>query len=204
MNINKEWQTITENKFINQKTEKDMILQAITSTSKSTISTLKKKLKVKINWVIFFILGFISFSLFQYDKPAIVICMVYLLISYSIGGFALWKQYNKMDIQTDYNKGVLSVMKKNLALIKSALKRETIFGLITFPGAIIVGVVVGNVLRNKNVSDILESFSNPILILIYLSIMIGAGFMAHYMNKVAYGADIKKLEDQISQLEELN
>lgn len=198
----KDWQKITEEKFSLQTIKKQEIMNAIHNDSNSTIATLKKNLKYKMMWIIAFIICFSVWMMFSLDRPELLMIVGALNLSYVIGFILISIKYRKMDNELDFTGNSLSTMKKNLSLIKGALKIEQNWGLFTLPSAIIIGILVSRHYNGYTIMETLTDSSYLIKIIILLVVMVPLAVMAtNKMNKSAFGKQIDKLRDNISKLE---
>jgi len=202
LDLFKDWQKLASEKFSSNNIQKQEIMDAIHKDSNSTISTLKKGLKVKIMWVVLFITLFSVWMLFSLNRPELLLIVGAINVSYTIALILLITQYKKMDSGIDPSDNTLSSMKKNLKLISNALKLEQTWGLFTLPSAIIVGILVS---RHYNGYTIMETFSDPSylskIIILMLIITPIAFIMTNKMNKSAFGKHLDKLKENITRME---
>jgi len=198
----KDWQKIAQDKFSSSKIKKQEIMDAIHNESNSTIFTLKKGLKTKIKWIIFFIILFTTWMLCSLNRPELLMIIGFLNISYIISLFLMVKQYKKMDSDLDYTGNTLGTMKKNLKLISTALQLERIWGFFNMPIAIIIGILIS---RHYKGFSILDTFSDPYYltkIIVIMIIMLPLSLiLTNKMNKSAFGKHTEKLKENIIRLE---
>lgn len=205
LDLFKDWQKLASEKFSSNNIQKQEIMDAIHKDSNSTISTLKKSLKIKIMWVTAFITLFSTWMLFSLYRPELLLIVGAMNASYFIALLLLVSQYKKMDSGLDITSNTLATMKKNLNLISNALKIEHTWGLFTLPSALIVGILVS---RHYNGYTIMETFSDPsyllkiIIIIIMMVIILPIAFITtNKMNKSAFGKYIDKLKENITRME---
>ena len=202
LDLFKDWQKLASEKFSSNNIQKQEIMDAIHKDSNSTISTLKKSLKIKIMWVTAFITLFSTWMLFSLDRPELLLIVGAMNASYFIALLLLVSQYKKMDSGLDITSNTLATMKKNLNLISNALKIEHTWGLFTLPSALIVGILVS---RHYNGYTIMETFSDPsylLKIIIMMVIILPLAFITtNKMNKSAFGKYIDKLKENITRME---
>ena len=202
LDLFKDWQKLASEKFSSNNIQKQEIMDAIHKDSNSTISTLKKSLKIKIMWVTAFITLFSTWMLFSLDRPELLLIVGAMNASYFIALLLLVSQYKKMDSGLDITSNTLATMKKNLNLISNALKIEHTWGLFTLPSALIVGILVS---RHYNGYTIMETFSDPsylLKIIIMMVIILPIAFITtNKMNKSAFGKYIDKLKENITRME---
>ena len=202
LDLFKDWQKLASEKFSSHNIQKQEIMDAIHKDSNSTISTLKKSLKIKIMWVIAFVTIFSTWMLFSLDRPELLMIVGAMNASYLVALLLLVSQYKKMDSELNITGNTLSTMKRNLKLISKALKLEQTWGLFTLPSAIIVGILVS---RHYNGYTIMETFSDPSYlskIIIMMVVIIPIAFiLTNKMNKSAFGKYIDKLKENITRME---
>jgi hypothetical protein len=202
LNLLNDWQKLSEKKFITNTTKKQDIMKAINTESVSAISKLKKRMKAKINWIIFFIISFSIWMMFSINRPELLVVLGITNLIYIISFFMMWSSYKKMDSELDLNKSTLEVLKKNASLLNNALSYERLFGLFTFPLALIFGVLISNLYNGHTIS---ETFDNQKLMMsLMILIVIVVPFMyllSEKMNKIAFGKLKEKLEKNIIKLE---
>lgn len=99
---------------------------------------------------------------------------------------------------------ILKSTKYKTKLIKSVLRLESIWGIIIFIPAIIIGILGGRVLDGWT---LISSFQDPkTLLIILIAVIIFTPLLiwiSHKMNKYAFGENLKKLEDNIIKMETL-
>jgi flagellar biogenesis protein FliO len=205
MDLRKEWQKLQEEKFIQSSIKKEDIMKAIYQESNSTISTLRKRLKAKMNWTLFFLVGFIIFLLFNLENPDLVILLSVFAGAYLLGYIGMWTQYRQMSKEVDFSQPTLDLMKKNDLLVKRALYMERVFGVIFFPVAIIGGMLLSKVMNGGTIEDALQNSSFLIRGLILIIVLVPIMWWAtNKMNKSAYGELMDRLSNNIRRLEDLS
>ena len=203
MDINKQWHQLEQTKFFNSQLNKETIMQAIHTESKSTITILKNRLKAKINWVKFFLICFTAMGLYSYKNLSIVFIMIGAITIYCLAFWMLWQDYKKLGVSANFENSALQYMKDNLTVIKAAIKNETIWGIIIMPSAVLGGVALSGLVRGKSVSQAFEVM-NSLPYIMFLTGVVGlAMLLAIKANDSAFGKHIRKLEKQIKDLEEL-
>ena len=205
MDLRKEWKKLQEEKFIQSSIKKEDIMNAIYQESHSVISDLRKRIKAKMNWTIFFLIGFGIFMLFNLQNPDLLMLSGVFFAAYFIAFMGMWSQYRKMGKELDFGQPTLDLMKANDRLVRRTLNTEKVFGVIFFPIAIIGGLLMGSAMRGIPVSMALEDsgflFKALILIVILVPIM---WFASSKMNQSAYGELMNRLQNNIRRLEDLS
>lgn len=204
MDLFKEWQVVTKEKFSTQTIKKEEIMQAISKESSLTINELKKRLKYKLYWALFFSVLFSGWFAFSLSYPTVLPLIGVLILTYGIGAVLLWNQYKQMDDQIDFSQDTLTSMKKNAQLMKKALKHENYFGLVTFPIAIICGLIIGDLYEGQT---LMEAFANDLFAIKLVVCMIVLAPLMHIlsnkMNDTAYGSYMKRLDENIGKMENI-
>lgn len=201
MDINKQWQKLEHAKFSHSQLKKEMIIQAIHTESKSTITVLKNLLKAKLNWVKIFLICFTALAIFFYNNLSIVFIMIGAISIYSLAFWMLSQDYKKLGVSPNFENSALQHMKDNLNVIKTAIKNETMWGLIIMPSAILGGISLSGLIRGKSIGQSLELLSSGYYILFVVMLAAVLMFSAVKANDFAFGKHIKKLERQINDLE---
>lgn len=203
MDLNKEWRKLNQTHFSNSKLSKAEIMAAITQDSSSTIHELKKRLRHKIYWIVFFIALFITGMLFSVNYPAILLILGFFAALYVAGFVAMLRQYRNMDDRIHPEQDTLTAMKNHLHWMKTALKYENIFGLIGIPTLIIGGFLIPKLYRGIPLADILTDTEQVLILLGVLIILVPlANLLGNKMNDMAYGAYTRRLEENIRKMEE--
>ena len=201
MDINKEWQKL-EQAHLNQSTiKKEEIMRAIQKESNSTIAALKKNLGQKINWIKLFIGLFILAAALNYSNVGIISIMGVATMLY-LGAWVMLKgEYNKLGKQEYQNRSILETLKANRTAIESALNMERTWGVIALPIMMIIGMSYNSFKKGDTFSDIFSSQYSILTVLFFICIVLVAAVAAEKMNKIAFGPQIEKLEEQIKALE---
>jgi Ca2+/Na+ antiporter len=204
MDLYKEWKKLDQEKFSNQTIQKTTIMSAIHQESSSAIYQLKKSLRHKINWVIFFITGIVIWMLFSLQRPELLLIQGVFLAYYVLAFVTLWLQYRKMGAEPDLSENTLTVMKNNAGFIKKAIDLETRIGLFVFPIAIVGGMLIS---RHYDGVTLAETFSDARLLTFMLVLVIILVPILHFagkkMNNMAFGKHINRLDENIRRMEEL-
>ena len=203
MDINKHWRDLEEAKFSKSQLNTEIIMKAIHNESKSTITLLKKRLRAKINWILFFIAAFIVFAIFQRENTSVVAIMMAATGVYVIGLALLWQEYAKMGVNSNFESSALDIMKENLTRIKAAIRKETIWGSIIMPLAIVIGILLSGLMRGKDLSEAAQNIMSLPMIVTILVLAVAVMYGAKKANDYAFGNEIKQLEKQVADLERL-
>lgn len=202
IDLQQEWNQLIKKKINTENIKTEDIMNAITQESSTTIFQLKKNLKAKLYWTLFFITCFSTWMLFSLNRPELFALIGILNGLYIIGAIGMAYKFFKMDTNIDYSGDTLTIMRKNYNLIASALKYETVWGVITLPLAIIFGMLVNHQYDNiplaQSFTDI--DFLKKMIILILVLVPI-TFVVTNKMNESAFGKLKEKLKSNISRLE---
>lgn len=197
------WQKLAREKF-HSTIKSDTIMTAITQESKSTISELRKRLKYKIYWSVFFILAFTTALVFSLNTPDLVLLLGIIVISYALGFVAMilkYRQTREIEIEET---GLLQSVKQNAKLIKTVLKFEKVWGTIVFTPMILIGIFGGFVLKGRSLAEVVND--PTILAIGIVSVIVITPLLiwsSHKMNNYAFGALLKNLDTYIVKMETL-
>lgn len=198
------WQKLAENKFSHSRIDKNEIMTSIKMESHLSIAELKKRIKYKLFWSAGFILLFTITLIFFLGNKDMVLLLGIVSMAYAIGFIPMLKKYRDMEDGVSGSDNILKSMKYKTKLIKSVLRLESIWGIIIFIPAIIIGILGGRVLDGWT---LISSFQDPkTLLIILIAVMIFTPLLiwiSHKMNKYAFGENLKKLEDNIIKMETL-
>jgi len=203
MDINKQWQKLEQANF-NQTIKKEEIMKAIQLESTSTIAELKKRLGQKINWIVFFIIGFLAIAAFNYSNIGVIAIMGVSILLYGVAYIALKQEHNRLGNMESASHSILNTLKENREAILSALNKERIFGVISLPIMMVVGLSLKPLQRGESFADIFSTNYSVLMILGFVVLVLVLAVGAEKMNKMAFGAQITKLEEQIRELEKVS
>lgn len=198
------WQKLAAEKFSHSTIKKEDIMTAIKKESNSSISQLKKGLKVKLYWTVGITFGLIVALVYCLGNPDLTVLLSIAIAVYVIGFISMYFKYREIEDGIMESEDILESMKSNAALIKSILRREQIWGLITFIPALMMGVLLGEISKGNT---LIGCFQEPwILTKIIIAILVLLPIMtwtSNKMNKSAFGENLKNLEDNIIKMETL-
>jgi len=164
MDINKQWQKLEQANF-NQTIKKEEIMKAIQLESTSTIAELKKRLGQKINWIVFFIIGFLAIAAFNYSNIGVIAIMGVSILLYGVAYIALKQEHNRLGNMESASHSILNTLKENREAILSALNKERIFGVISLPIMMVVGLSLKPLQRGESFADIFSTNYSVLMIL---------------------------------------
>lgn len=172
--------------------------------SQSSITELKKRLKYKLFWAGGFIIAFGTALLFSLGNADMAILLGIGTTAYVIGFIPMYIKYKQISDDIKGSENILKFIKENVKLIKSVLRLESIWGMIIFTPAILMGILGGRVMDGWTLSECLQDTKtltiSIISILVFTPLLI---WSANKMNKIAFGNYLKKLEENIIKMETL-
>ncbi|CDF80444.1 hypothetical protein BN863_27320 [Formosa agariphila KMM 3901] len=204
LDFNQAWKKINEEKFSTSTLKKEDIMEAILKESSSTISELKKRLKYKLYWLIFFIAVFTAIMLWNWDKPVVLAFLGVFSLLYCIGGYSLFREVNKMDDYIDASKDTLTEMKKHRDIMNSALRNERKWGMVAFPVMFVSALILPRMLKGTPFKELITDpvFLITVIVLTTLVTFLGQ-WAAKKMNTKGYGSYMDDLGMNIKKMEEL-
>ena len=204
MDINKEWERINRENFSSQPINKSIIMEAIRKESSLTIYQLKKRLKYKINWILFFMIAFGVGIILSWKVPAAMLIFGLCLVLYFVGYLLINRQYQQMEDHIDPNKSALKVMKQQANSMKKALRYEHVFGLLGIPILTACGVFLPDLYKGIPFHEILAD-ANGLLLLLGIIVVFTplVTWFGNKLNDIAYGTFLRELKEQIRKMEEL-
>jgi hypothetical protein len=198
------WQKMADVKFAQTSFDKNEIKKAIKMESHLSIAELKKRTRYKLFWSAGFFLLFTTALLFFLGNTDMVLLLGIGSMAYLIGIIPMYNSYRHMEDGLPGSENILKSMKYNAKLIRSVLRLESIWGMIFFTPAILMGILGGRVLDGWT---LISCFQDPktllmglIAILIFTPLLIWVSFK---MNKYAFGESLRKLEENIIKMETL-
>ena len=204
VDIAQAWQKLADEKFNQLTIKKDDIMTAITQESKSNIAELKRRIKYKLFWSVFFVVAFSIGLLFSLGNPDLMLLIGIIVAAYVLGFFAMFFKYSQINESEIEDSNLLKSVKNNARLIKSVLNFEKAWGAIVFIPIIFISIFGGMVIKGY---PLVESINDPKILTIGI---IAATVITplllwstHKMNKYAFGDLIKKLEENIVKMETL-
>lgn len=168
--------------------------------SEGVIETLNKKLKQK-TWFVWG--GIVLFFGFMYFAPntITVILIAFIIMVYIISGFILTKERQVIKDEVDLTGNLKVTIETYYSKVKRILRYEEQIGLTLYPISASAGFIVG-LNAEKDNSDFFDDWKGWAILAVVLLILTPlCHWFAKWMNRVAFGKYLKKLEYT---LEELN
>jgi len=198
LDLQQAWKKMSEEKFSNNKLNKQEIMTAIHQESKSKIANLKKGLRYKIGCAIGFIFFFILLTFLNSGDLPDMIFTATLSIAYLICAYFMRKTYKKITAEPENQGNVLDELKRNLSAVKATLKVEKIWGIFTF--LFIIAYTIGSRILKKPMDSPTTLAVIVIGFILFCALLYA---LADKMNDKRFGSLIQKLETDIIRLETL-
>ena len=200
MDLNEAWKKLGEESLNQPDSNMDFLLSK--QSSHSLVATLKKGLGIKMLWIIFFIV--MLTALIVVNIQARVTIFLGLALVYMIAGLALiYPKYRQFPEELDLQGPSLGILKQVRELAHKALRLEGLLGKWFMP----IFPLGGFFLALPDDELTWEALSaNPLKTGLILLGAIVVGFFANKlgdkMNDIAFGKDLRKLDEIIRDLEE--
>ncbi len=198
------WKELNEQKFSNHNINKQIIMEALQKESIGTLERIQKNLKFKILWSAAFTLLAVVFTLLAvFHHKAELAWILAALLGIFLSGFVLMlRKYRSIDRMQSKDRSILASMKSNLSTIKSLLKTESIWGILTYSPSLLLGILAVQANKGVSVMQFIQDTSLSLPLLgISIAIIPMLAVAVHYMNNKAFAEDIKQLESHISNME---
>ena len=198
------WDQMAQEKFGQHKLEKQNIMNALKQKSTLDIDQLRTRLGIKLLWCLAFVVAFILMMLFNLQNTVFLQLMGMATLLYVLVGLMMYKEYRKMNRSEGMDDSVLNLMKHNLKAIKSALRLERVWGMFVFPLAVPFGILIPHTLKGMTIKETIQDHQMMWLALIGMVIVVPIiAYLSDRMTKVAFGEEIKSLEENIIKMETL-
>lgn len=179
--------------------ELDQLKKSAHAQSVGVIATLNKKLKWK-NWFVWG--GIALFFGFMYFAPntITVILISIIIVAYIISGIILIKERKIINDEIDLSGNLKSTLELFYFKVKRILHYEEMIGLTLYPISASAGFIVGLNAESDN-SDFFDDWKGwAILGVVLLVLTPLCHAFAKWMNRVAFGKYLKKLEETLLEL----
>lgn len=196
MDIKDIWKGIKEEEPV------DMPACVKDSCSKHPLAKLKHNLLINMIWALIICIGYIAILiLFPKWQIQLAISIVLVFSLWAMG--TAWQLYTQIDTNVSDSDSLLVEMKRQHRQIKHWMSTQARVALFIYPisaaGGFLLGGVVGS---GKEVAEMMGNMKMWIALAIAIAILTPAAhFLARWMNKVAFGNELNRLEDNIRHLE---
>ncbi|MBR08256.1 MAG: hypothetical protein CMP48_11360 [Rickettsiales bacterium] len=169
------------------------------SRSIGVIEKLRKNVKYKLGWAIFFTIMFALIIPFAFPLASQILLSI-LLMAYAVGGILLFQELKILNKGVDMDGDLLSSLKTYRDRIKRVIRYEEIVGLTMYPISTSGGFLLGMQLFNREAVIMDKAWHWATLIITVLIFTVLGHFAARKMNERAFGKYLTQLEDNIELL----
>lgn len=194
------WEDIKKKKNNLTDFSSEEINKSISSKSKGTMQSIRKKVLHKLYYTVFFTLVIAVYVPFASPLPSQALLLL-LLVAYLIGCILFYQEYKLLGKQIELDMNLLHASRLFRDRIKKVLHYEELVGLILYPFSVTAGFMIGLTLEDDRYMD--RPLDWIVLVIVILVVTPGAHWLAKWMNRKAFGKYIERLENNIGQLEKI-
>ncbi len=197
MKLEDTWKSLTTE---NHAIDHSEVLESMKSKKLDVMAKLQKKLVAKLMFAISFTLGYSV--LLYFVKDSIVVVLFAIIIAAHLLAIAYFiKEYKEMQKLLPMDGNILETLKEFQRRILKVLKSEETGGLILYPVAVSAGFFFA-LLSDRSFNEVMV---DRWIWLIWIAVMVGftpvGHWMAKRMNNMAFGKQLKHLQDMIDEIE---
>jgi hypothetical protein len=202
MDLYKEWETVNQTKFKNTQLTKQEIMKAIEHESKSNLEILKHRLRIKMYWMLSFTVITAVWMLISLQKTELLLILSVFLFFNGLQLVLILINLDKLSLGIALSSNTLHVFKSNVTVIKRILRTELIIGSFGMPCSVLSGSLVMNNYLGYSLNDFANNPRQLVTVVVCLIVFVPLGIVAGLkMNEKAFGKDLKRLQENILQLE---
>jgi hypothetical protein len=199
MDLQQEWENMSA-EFIDHSASYTVDYNSIRKESKGLFETMVKNLNHKMTWIRVISIPVLIGAFFAAAPLKYLLLTVFMV--YEIGRMLSMRSLKKINTQINYTAITRTLLTQQIAVMKQVLWIEKIWGAIFIPLAAPVGYLASQLMQHKNIFAIWHQWEPVYIITGWLALTATGFLLAGWMNKIAFGKYLKKLNDQITQLEE--
>lgn len=199
MDLQQEWDNMGI-EFTDHSAPYTIDYNSIRKESKGLFETLIKNLNHKMTWIRVMSIPVLIGAFFAAAPLKYLLIAVFVV--YEIGRMLSIRSIKKINTQIDYAAITRTMLTQQIAIIKQVLRIEKIWGAIFIPLAAPVGYIGSRLMQHKNRWDIWHQWAPGYIIGGWLILIALCFLLANWMNKIAFGNYLQKLNNQLAQLEE--
>ena len=178
------------------------IKNSINQKSKGIMKTLRHKVLQKLLFCIFFTLVLGILIPFADPLPSKVLLLI-LLGAYLMGDILLWQEYKELGKHVDVTQDLMENMLITRDRIKNVIKYEQLVGLALYPISLTAGFMMGLTAGEENPTYMDRQLDWVALVIAILVFTPLCHWLAKYLNTVAFGKYLDKLERNIVELQKI-
>ena len=177
------------------------IKNTVNTKSTGIIEKLRKGVKYKLGYAIFFTMVFAIIIPFAFPIASqILLCI--LLMAYAIGGILLYQELQILNKGVGMDNDLLTGLQTYRDRIKRVIRYEEIVGLTMYPISTSGGFFLGMQLVDREAVIMDKAWHWVTLIVTVLLFTVIGDFAAKKMNERAFGKYLSQLEDNIEMLKD--
>ena len=177
------------------------IKNTVNTKSTGIIEKLRKGVKYKLGYAIFFTMVFAIIIPFAFPIASqILLCI--LLMAYAIGGILLYQELQILNKGVGMDNDLLTGLQTYRDRIKRVIRYEEIVGLTMYPISTSGGFFLGMQLVDREAVIMDKAWHWVTLIVTVLLFTVIGHFAAKKMNERAFGKYLSQLEDNIEMLKD--
>jgi hypothetical protein len=170
----------------------------ISTKSRGTMQTLRRKVLTKLLFCLFFTVLLGVFIPFAFPLPSQILLTI-LLIAYVIGDVLFYQEYKELGKEINMDRDLLINMKTVRDRIKRVIRYEELTGLVLYPFSVSAGFMLGLSIKDESYMDRTSDW--VALAIVIIIVTPAAHWLARWMNKKAFGKYMERLEKNIKELE---
>ncbi len=176
------------------------IAYSINQKSKGLMETIRRKVKIKFYFCVgatALVGGFLPFA---YPLPSQILLLI-MFGAYLVADILLWKEYKSLSEYTDATQPVVDTLRQFQKKVKQILHYEELIGLMLYPISATAGFMIGLAEGSENGEFMTDRADWIALVLVLIILVPACDWFAKWMNRVTFGSYLKKLEVNISEME---
>lgn len=178
---------------------REEILKNAHAKSAGTLEQLRKKVKAKLGYAVFFTVVIAGGIPFAFPLPSQILLSI-LLAAYLVGSVLLYQELSILNKGIDMSQDVLHGLTTYRDRIKRVLNYEEVVALSLYPVSASGGFLLGRQLWNRDAEIMMQATDWAVLVIAMIAITIAGHWLARWMNRVAFGKHLDELQQNIDEL----
>lgn len=198
MDLHKAWKSLDQQNTAAAPSKQEL-LEAINKESQLPLNALRKRLQVKLGYVVVFTVGYAALAL--YINNSLVQTLFSFVVAIHIAFIAVFaKELMAMQNAKNTGKNLLRTLQSNYHHVKKVLRYEEWYGMVIFPVIIPAGMLLGQLIANPSADVIISTKRLLLMILLIATVGPLGHLVARKMNKFAFGKYLNQLKQNIEAL----
>lgn len=168
--------------------------------SYGVIEKLHEQVKRKFYLALFFTVVIGAGIPFAFPLASQILLLI-LWVAYMVGTILLYQEKNILSKGVDMSQDILHGMKAYHQRVKRVIHYEEIVALTLYPVSVSGGFFLGRQLVDREAEIMNETLDWVILIVSIVILTIGGHWFSRWLNRLAFGKYLDKLEENIKELE---